>query len=134
MNFARELSDILSGPPKMSQIQLAAKSGLLKSKVSRIVNGQSPVDKQTLDAVLKAFPRPTTRGRLVAAYIRDVVSASALKSVRVQARGQSDSLALSRLSAKGRKALKALLASEAHFQDFEKITINLAEALGCDVR
>jgi len=132
MNFARELSDLLSGPPKVSQTKLASRSGMLKSKISRIINGQTPADKATLDAILRAFPEASTRSILVAAYIKDAVSDFALSYVRVQARGRNEPLDLRHLSSKGRRALKALLQSESHCSAFERITVSLAAALGIE--
>jgi hypothetical protein len=124
-HFVRELRDILAGPPRISQSDLAAKSRMLKSKVSRIVNGQTPCDKDTLDAILRAVPEREQRTRLVVAFIRDWVSPSALEYVRTGGGTQLAGLNCPGLSRKGAKALEFLLRHDA----VERLLITLAETM-----
>jgi transcriptional regulator with XRE-family HTH domain len=134
MNFARELAEMMAGPPRMSQTALAKRSRMLKSKISRILNSQTPVDKQTLDAILRAFPEKRNCARLVAAFVCDAVSENALSHVRLEGRIGDGDFAVGNLSVKGQAATKFLLRSKAHVRDFERILISLARAWGYRVR
>jgi hypothetical protein len=121
-HFSRELAEILKGPPKISQTELAAKTKMQKSKISRLLTGQNAVDKETLDAVLRAFSSRDSRARLVAAYIKDAVPDSALRTLLPEGWEGVDA---SRLSARGETALRALLQSN-HWVDVERVLVDLA--------
>lgn len=130
-HFAKELGDYLAGPPKQLAKDFADKCGIGKSKMSRILSDTIDIDRQTLDVILDGLPHEhhAARTRLVAAYIRDLVSPGAMLCLKPKGANEWANLDFSGLSPKGVAALKALLRSD-HIGDVEKILMNLAAAFG----
>jgi hypothetical protein len=75
--FARELRDILAGPPAIPQIEICRKARIPKSKMSRLLSDQVSCDRRTLDSILPAVPKPL-RAKLVKAYLRDHLGPQAI--------------------------------------------------------
>ena len=131
-NFARALEDYLAGPPKVAQKEFADRCGMDASKLSRILSESVTMDRQTLDAILEAMPSKdyAARTRLVAAYIRDLVSPGAL--LHLKSKGGANEwaeLEFTRMSPKGQAAFRALMRSD-YLPDAEKVLISLADAFG----
>jgi hypothetical protein len=125
-NFSRTLNDIMAGPPKISQVQLARKTGLAHSKINRMLFDIILPNRESVAAILQALPRRDQKLRLVSAYLEDVVPKTALHMLRGSKDPWAD-LQLSAVSPKARNALKALLESH-HHPTFEKLVIDLAIA------
>jgi hypothetical protein len=130
-HFSKELAEYLAGPPRLRAYQFAQKCGMTKSKMSRILSDSIDVSRDTLDAMLDALPQAHAewRTRLVAAYIRDLVSPGAMLCLKSKGTSEWGNLQIAGLSPKGEAALKALVQSD-HVRDVEKILINLAVAFG----
>jgi len=126
--LAKELSEFLSGSAGLNQLEFAARCGLDKSKLSRLLAGATSCDAAALDALLLGIPSGDTRTRLVSAYIQDLASAAALAHLVGEDGEPWAGLELGRLSPRGEKALKFLLAHDG-IADIEKVFINLAAAL-----
>ncbi len=128
LNFSSSLRDELEGLG-LSQTAFAAKMGMTKSKLSRILSGRIAVDKQTLDQFLAAIP-PANRRRIVIAYLQDAISQQAIAALKVQASVDPwAAVQFRHLSPKGEKALRFLLESP-ELQRVERIFIDLAGAFG----
>jgi transcriptional regulator with XRE-family HTH domain len=127
-SFPKTLNACLAGPPKLSQAAFADRTGINKSKLSRLLNGKTPVDRSTLDAILSGVVQTDRRSRLVAAYFQDLASPVALSQLAGSPQEPWGSLELPKLSRKGQLALKALLHNEA-LPAVEKLLIDLAALL-----
>ena len=125
-NFSRTLSDLMAGPPKMTQFALAKKSGLAHSKINRMLFDIIHPNRESVAAILAALPRRDQKLRLLSAYIEDVVPKSGLHMLRGSKDPWSE-LQVTTISPKARHALKALLESH-HHPAFEKLVIDLAIA------
>ena len=130
-HFSKELTEYLAGPPRMRAYKFAEKCGMPKSKMSRILSDSIDVSRETLDVMLDALPQAHAewRTRLVAAYIRDLVSPGAMLCLKSKGTNEWANLDFAGLSPKGEAAVKALIHSD-HVRDVEKILINLAAAFG----
>lgn len=127
-HFAKELRDVLLGPPAISQVHLAKTGRLPTSKVSRLLRDLICVDRRDLDAVLLGVPK-NQRKRLVKAYVRDRLSPQALLHLTGQAGSDLSAMDFPRLPVKSRKALDYLL-NHPNSADVEHILVDLATALG----
>ncbi len=129
MNFPTCLREIVDSL-ELSHTSFAARAGMTKSKLSRIMGGHITVSKATLDRLLAVIP-PSDRRRLVIAYLQDAASPQAIASLRVHASADPwQNLADFRLlSSKGAKALRVLL-ENAELPRIEHIFIDLAGTLG----
>lgn len=127
--LARELVNVLASPPGCSQIDFARKAKIDKSKLSRLIAGRTPCDKQTLDQLLSATENRQARGRLVRAYIQDLASVTAIQSLQTSASSDPwQQIEAAKLSPKAKLALRWLL--DNRLEAAEKIFIDLASALG----
>ena len=129
-HFSKALGDAMVGPPRISQTEVADRAHLLKSKLSRLLAGKHACDAQTLDAVLSAFPDKQVRANLVSAYVRDLISDSALEVLQAHAPKSNWEGLEPRLSGKGRQALKFLLKQKGLDSEIESLLIALARAIG----
>jgi hypothetical protein len=111
--LAKEIENVLAGPPALNQTQFAQKCGMTKSKLSRILSGRITCDQHTVDVFLAAATDRDTKRRMVEAYIRDIVSPLALELLRPE--GVKDPFQFldlqPKLTPRCEKALKALLHS-----------------------
>jgi hypothetical protein len=123
-NFSRELARILAGPPKISQTQLCKRTGLVKSKVCRLLSDSIPPDRSTLSAILKVLPRRDQKIRLTSAYVEDLTPREGLLLLN-NGKNPWAALRLSRVSPRASASLAALLDSH-HHATVEKLLIDLA--------
>lgn len=127
-HFSKELADVLAGPPKMSQVELAKKAKLTKSKMSRILRNEIACDQPKLQGIVEGIPRKEDKLRLINAYLQDVVGTQVLSLLHSK-QDPFGELKLSGLSRKGQEKLAAILESS-HLDDFERLVIDLARAFG----
>jgi len=127
-HFAKELADILAGPPAISQADLARKAKLSKSKISRLLGNIIACDQPTIQVIISALSRKEDKVRLINAYLRDVAGPEVL-GVLNSGHDPLAKMELGSMSRKGRESLKKLIHST-HAQDAENILNALASALG----
>lgn len=126
-HLARELKDILAGPPKIHQIDLVKKTGLPASKISRILSSRITADARTADALVAAVPAHT-RQRLAIAILRDYASPLLLSILKGDEAKPFSDLTLPALTKKGRWALEILGSKEP--EHLSTILFDLATAMG----
>jgi transcriptional regulator with XRE-family HTH domain len=129
-HFSRTLAELLEGPPKISQSEFAARCGLFKSKISRLLSNSISLDRETLDTILDNVPDGAMRTKLVAAYLKDVASPGAL--LHLKSRDGADPYAelwkhleLDCMSPYATAAFKALIQGD-HRSELEQIVIHIA--------
>src|SRR5690348_10947523 len=104
-HFAKELADILEGPPKISQTDFARKAKLTKSKLSRLLSNAIACDQPTIQAIAGALSNRDDKTRIVNAYLMDVAGPEVLSSLN----GGHDPLAkldTGGMSRKGKESLR----------------------------
>ena len=127
-HFAKELTDVLAGPPKISQTEFALKAKLTKSKLSRLLSCAIACDRPTMEFIIGALSNKDDRTRVVSAYLQDVAGPEVLGTLN-SGHDPLAKLELDGMSRKGRDALKKLVHST-HREDAENILIDLAKAFG----
>ena len=128
-HFSRTLTQILAGPPRISQTDLSRKTGLVKSKLCRLLQDVIACDRDSLHAILRAIPKAQRR-ELLCAYLQDVATPDDLALLKNTSDPWSH-LQLQALSPKGTRALKAILNS-GHVHHLDRILQNLATAFGLE--
>jgi hypothetical protein len=127
-NFSRALSEVIAERGRGAQNEFADRAQVHRSKICRLLKNQISCDRDTLDAILNAVPKPDTRRKLVVAYLRDVASPGALLHLKSDSHGQWEGFDFHPLSPKGQAALKRVLTGP-HVRAFEKMVLSLDEAL-----
>jgi hypothetical protein len=132
-NFSKELNAYLAGPPRLSQAAFADLTGINKSKLSRVLNGVTPMDRPTLDVLVNGVSDADWRRRLVAAYIYDTASPAALSYLKtgspVAEPWDNLNLEWPKLSRRGQHAVQGLLKHD-NLPAVEKALINMAILAG----
>jgi hypothetical protein len=127
--FAQALEKYLAGPPRVVQAAFADRTGINKSKLSRILSATTPVDRPTLDAILSGVVQANQRSALVAAHIQDLISPVALSYLKGQASNPWTNVEVPQISRKALAALKGLAQSNA-LPQLERHLIDLATVAG----
>jgi hypothetical protein len=126
-HFSRALADYLASA-KISQTEFSRESGIITSKLSRLLSNTVLCDRDTLDQALSAVKSNEARRDIVAGYIKDVTSPAAL--MFLEAKKETEpwaDLEIERLSRKGQAAFNALMKSD-YLENVETILVDLAEA------
>jgi hypothetical protein len=105
-HFRATLETILSSR-NMTQTELASKASMGKSKLSRLLNGQTGCSQNDLHLFVQAVDSPQDKVDLIIAHILDEVPASALNYIRLEARN-GESTPVSRMESKNRELYQAL--------------------------
>ena len=127
-HFAKELADILAGPPKISQTEFARRAKMTKSKLSRLLSNTIACDQATIQSIVNALQHKEDKARMVNAYLMDVAGPQVLGALN-GAHDPLEKLDTGGMSRKGKESLRKLVHST-HLKDAEEILNALVAALG----
>ena len=126
--LAREIENLLAGPPVTTQTEFAKRIGITKSKISRILSGRITCDQHTLDQLLVAATTREAKVQMITAFIQDLVSPLALELLRGDSNGDMFGKleVRKRLSPKGEKTIRAILHSP-QLEAYERMLADLVD-------
>lgn len=131
-HFSEALKRVMGD--QVTQVEMAALSGLNQVKISRLLSGHIRADRDDLAAILTAFPDANDRFQIVLGHVKDEVPEEALKEFTLEksARALKDapSYDMSSLSRTGSQALRFLLKLKHDIPSIEDVIVDLAKALG----